>query len=133
MKRKLPVKSADIVIIFIALGLIVYWAVSVYALPGNTAQVMIQGSGQIWLFPLDADETVSVPGPIGNTIIRIHDNKAWVESSPCDNQICVAGGRIHQPGIWIACLPNNVLLRIKGSEESSSVHRTTWRQARYGK
>jgi hypothetical protein len=117
MKENPPVKAADIVIILIVLGLTVYSVFSVYARPRNTVRVLIQGSRQVWTFPLEAEETISVPGPIGNTIIRIHDNQAWVEASPCNNQICVAGGHIHQPGVWIACLPNNVFLRIEGSGE----------------
>jgi hypothetical protein len=118
MKQKLPVKGADIIIILMALGLIGYSAFSVYARPRNTVRVLIQGSRQKWTFPLDAEETVSVSGPLGNTVIRIHGKQAWVESSPCENQICVAAGHIHQQGFWVACLPNNVFLMMSGSEDS---------------
>ena len=116
MNKKLPVTILDMVIIIIALGLTGFSAFAVYAKPQNTAHVLIQGPTQTWLFPLDADESVSVPGLLGETVIRIRDNQAWVESSPCDNQICVAGGHIHEQGQWVACLPNNVFLIIEGSE-----------------
>ena len=90
MKGKLPIKIPDIVIILLALGLTGFSAFASYLSPRITTQVLIQGRDQLWLFPLDAEETVVVRGPLGDTVIRIHANQAWVESSPCDNQTCVA-------------------------------------------
>ena len=77
-------------------------------------QVLIRGQGSEWIFPIEVQETVVVPGIIGNTIIRIEDQKAWVDSSPCDNQTCVASGYVGRQGQWAACLPNGVLLIIQG-------------------
>ena len=104
--------------IVLALGLTGLSAFSVYARPQNTVQVLIQGPTQKWIFPLDAEETVTVKGVLGDTIVRIHDSQAWVESSPCDNQVCVAAGHVNHNGDWVACLPNNVFLMIEGSEGS---------------
>ena len=76
--------------------------------------MLIRGHGGEWLFPIDADEIIAVSGPLGDTIVRIGDNRARVESSPCDNQTCVASGLLTRQGQWAACLPNNVLLMIQG-------------------
>ena len=127
MKGKLPVKKADIVIILLALGLTGFSFFTVYLRPQNITQVKIQGPDQTWIFPLDAEETVNVPGPLGITVVRIHENQAWVESSPCENQTCVASGHVHQLGTWVACLPNKVLLLIEGKDESGdSPDITAW-------
>ena len=115
--KETPVKSWDLAIIFLALALTGFSAWSAYLKPGNSTQVLIEGYGNRWVFPLDAEETIPVPGPLGNTIIRIHDNQAWVESSPCDNQICVAAGRLHMHGEFAACLPNMVLVMIEGRND----------------
>ena len=117
MKGKLPVKPWDTVIIIIALAMIGFFAYSIYVQPRDTIQVLIEGSGRRWVFPLNADETIKVPGPLGNTIVRIHGHHAWVESSPCDNQICVAAGRLSGRGTFAACLPNFVLVIIEGYDE----------------
>jgi hypothetical protein len=121
MKRALPVKPLDLVIILIALVLTGVTAFTVYAKRRNTAQVSIEGPDQRWVFPLDADETVEIPGPLGNTVVRIHNSEAWVVSSPCDNQICVAAGHVHTQGEWVACLPNSIFLLIEGSDDLKNV------------
>ena len=78
------------------------------------ARVIIEGSGRRWVYPLDAEVTLSVPGPLGNTVIRIHGNQTWVESSPCDNQICVAAGKLYRNFDFAACLPNSVMMIVEG-------------------
>jgi hypothetical protein len=116
IKSRFPVRVLDIVMILLALGLTGASAFAAYVKPQNTIQVLINGSGREWVFPLDADESVAVPGPLGDTIVRIRDNQAWVESSPCTNQVCVAAGHVNAQGEWVACLPNNVFLMIEGKE-----------------
>ena len=118
MKGKPLVKFWDMVIIILALFLTGFSAFTVYGGHHNTTQVFIQSRNQQWVFPLDADETVTVRGPLGDTVIRIHERQAWVESSPCENQICVSAGHIRSRGIWVACLPNSVFLMIEGKNES---------------
>jgi hypothetical protein len=117
MKVKLPVKITDIVIILLAIGLTVFLAFAAYAKPQNTTQVLIEGENQKWIFPLDAEETVSVKGPLGTSVVKIHGNEAWFESSPCDNQTCVGMGHVNSRMQWVACLPNNVFLIIEGSDD----------------
>jgi hypothetical protein len=127
MKGKFPIKFLDVVTILFALALTGFSAFMVYAKPRDTTQVVIQGSNRSWVFPLDAEETITVPGPLGNTIIRIHDKEAWVEHSPCDNQTCVAVGHIGSHGDWAACLPNNVMVMIEGTDgRTNALDRTAW-------
>jgi len=122
VKKKLPVKILDVVIILLAIGVTGSSAFAAYIKPQNTTQVLIQGADdQQWIFPLDAEETVNVKGPLGTTVVRIHDNEAWVESSPCKNQICVAMGHAKSKGDWVACLPNNVFLMVEGNDESGKI------------
>jgi hypothetical protein len=107
------------VVLGISLALTGFSAFAVYARPQASEQVIIQGSGRTWVFPLDAEETLSVPGPLGDTVVRIHDHQAWVEDSPCDNKTCVAAGHINAQGEWVACMPNNVFLLIEGTDNGT--------------
>jgi hypothetical protein len=117
----------DLGVILLALGLTGFSAFLVYVKPGNAAQVLISGSGREWIFPLDVDERVEVPGPLGNTVVQVRNHQAWLESSPCTNQLCVAAGHVRKGGEWAACLPNNVFLKIEGSEGHKDVPDiTTW-------
>ena len=115
------IKIPDIVIILLASVLTGFSAFVSYAKPMKTSQVLIRGQERTWIFPLDAEEIVTVQGPLGNTTIKIHDSKAWVESSPCNNQTCVTQGHIRRQRAWAACLPNNVLLIIEGTDEAGNV------------
>ena len=108
-------------IILLAFGLTGYSAFAAYARPQHTSQVLIQGAYQAWVFPLDAEETVQVRGPLGITVVRISENQAWVEASPCGNQTCVGMGHVRHQGAWAACLPNNVLLLIEGNDEQGTL------------
>lgn len=114
---KLPVKIPDVFIILLAAGLTTFSAYAVYMKPQGAARVLIRGQGREWTFQLDADETVVVNGPLGDTVVKIQGNRAWVESSPCENQTCTAAGFIVKRGQWAACLPNNVLLMIRGTAD----------------
>ena len=79
--------------------------------------MLIRAYGEEWIFQTDTDETVRIKGVLGETVLRIHGSQAWVESSPCENQTCVAAGFISRQGQWTACLPNNVLLMIIGNKD----------------
>jgi hypothetical protein len=119
MKKKPPLKIADLVIILLAVALTGFSSFVAYIQPQNSIRVVIRGaSDQEWIFPLDAEETVTVRGPLGITVVRIHGNEAWVESSPCANQTCVGMGRADSRGDWVACLPNNVFFFFEGSNVS---------------
>jgi hypothetical protein len=128
MKGKLPVKIPDIVIILLALGLTVFSSFAVYARNKGFAQVLIQGPERSWVFPLDSEETVRVRGVLGgDTVVRISEGKVWAESSPCGNQLCVNMGPINANSrwAWVACLPNNVLFIIEGSNDNEQVDSIT--------
>ena len=121
MAKRIHLRPWDLIILLIAITLNCILAFSVYARPQNknpsSLKVLIQGAGREWVFPMDADETITVSGPLGNTIVRIQAREVWVESSPCNNQVCVAAGHIHRAGSWAACLPNNVFFMIEGIDE----------------
>lgn len=68
------------------------------------------------MYPLDEDRLVTVDGPLGQSLVHIHDGMAHIDQSPCRNQTCVASPPIRQTGEWSACLPNGVFIRIAGQK-----------------
>jgi len=113
----LRLKLSDILIIWLVAGITFFSGYTAYLKPQGRPQVLIRGQGSEWLFPINASEIVAVAGPLGDTIVRIEENRARIESSPCDNQTCVAAGLLTRQGQWAACLPNNVLLMIQGGDD----------------
>ncbi|MCL2267098.1 MAG: NusG domain II-containing protein [Treponema sp.] len=115
MLRK--IKIPDILIIMLAAIITFYSAYLAYIKPRGQTYILIQAEEGKWVYPVNAHETVTVNGVIGDTVIKIEDSRAWIESSPCDNKTCIAAGKISRQGEWAACLPNNVLLLLYGSAE----------------
>ena len=126
IKGKIPVKPWDLVVILLSLSLTGFSVFTTYVKPRNVLQVLIEGQNQRWIFPIDAEETVSVQGPLGPTVIRIHDKQVWVESSPCENKICMGAGHLRSNGEFAACLPNNVLIMIEGNDEPGKIDGAAW-------
>jgi hypothetical protein len=132
MSKRLGLKPFDFLALGLSVGLTVFSGYLVYAKPTAAARVIVQGEGATWVFPLDAgnqrfQETLHVPGPMGETVVEISGGQSWVESSPCTNQTCVAAGHMHRPGQWTACLPNKVFLYIEGiQDEDDAPDTTTW-------
>lgn len=100
----------------IAAAILTIAATSILAYPagGGNLTVTIEASGEQWVYPLAEDREVRVAGPLGEELIAIKDGKAFVESSPCPNKICISQGAIEKPGQWIACLPNRIFLHVDG-------------------
>ncbi|MCL2211130.1 MAG: NusG domain II-containing protein [Treponema sp.] len=111
---KLRLKLFDIIIILFVSILTFFSVYKVYIIPQDRLQALIRSRDGEWTFPVEAEETLDISGPLGITTVKLGKNKAWIESSPCDNQTCVAAGFITRNGQWAACLPNNVLLMIHG-------------------
>ena len=121
----LKIKIIDVFILLIAVGLIGFSAYAAYVKPFGFSQILIKGQDSEWTFPADAEEIITVPGPLGNTVIRMHAGRVWVESSPCKNQTCVETGFLSKQGQWSACLPNGVLLIVFGTE-NEDVDAAAW-------
>lgn len=113
---KLKMRPGDWLVLTIGILLVVGLSLRL-AQGGGEAQVRIDGAEESWIYPLDADVEVEVLGPLGETHVHIHDGAVYVSESPCNQKICIAAGSISSPGTFIACLPNQVLVRIEGVEQ----------------
>ena len=84
--------------------------------PGNTS------GGEVWVYlegkpygfyPLDSDRIVRVKGPIGTTVISIHDREAAIISAPCPYKFCEKMGPIPHHGRVMICIPNRIIVEVK--------------------
>lgn len=65
-----------------------------------------------------------IQGPLGSTFVVVSAGGARVESSPCPHKVCVGMGTISRPGEVIVCVPNGVVVRVLGQDDSA-LHATT--------
>ena len=87
----------------------------------SSSRVIIRGPDRSWIFSLNSEERLSVPGSLGDTVIEIRAGKAAIVSSPCSGKTCVAAGELKKNGQWAACLPNRVFLLIEGAQDADDV------------
>jgi hypothetical protein len=82
---------------------------------GDTVQIEAAGTAYATL-ALDKDQTLAVPGPLGQTEVVIRNHEVFVQASPCRNKICVHSGPIARSGQFIVCVPNQVVVRVIGTK-----------------
>jgi hypothetical protein len=108
------IKAGDYVVIALVTGLIVVLFSLTYGFSGSERSVEIIGSDMHEIYDVDASRVVDVEGPVGITRIIIEDGRAWVEDSDCREKICVKMGTLSRPGEQAVCLPNRVVVQMKG-------------------
>jgi len=119
-------KPFDFGIVIPLLGAVIASFVGAYSNAGERGTINLKSENGEWVFPLDAVETISVSGPLGDTVIEFGGSAARIVSSPCQNQTCVAAGAVHAPGQWAACLPNRVMLYAGESKTENNVDAAVW-------
>jgi hypothetical protein len=113
-------KIGDIFIIIIAVSAITFLSFSLINNHVSSKQCHIITRDNEYIYPLNKDKSITLEGPLGNSTIQIKDNQVFMSSSPCPLKICMKKGPISHPGDWIACLPNNILIIIKGKENEKT-------------
>ena len=68
-------------------------------------------------FPLAENRTFRVQGPLGTSLIAIHDRRARVAQDPSPRQYCVKQGWLARQGEMAVCLPNQVSLELAGAKK----------------
>jgi len=122
----MKLKPLDIPVIILATALTVITGLKAYGRGTNSLSVVVKGPDKTWIFPIEAEEHVSVAGSLGETVVKIHEGRAAIVSSPCNGQTCVAAGELNKNGQWAACLPNRVFILIEGAADSDAIDAASW-------
>ena len=102
----------DFVILLIAIAGLTITILLASQNVGNNVQVSIKGEKAEYVFPLEKDRQLDIPGPLGLTRVEIKNNAVRFIDSPCRDKICVHMGWLRSGGQWAACLPNKVFMVI---------------------
>jgi len=82
------------------------------------ARVVVSAADRIvFVAPLDREQRVELDGPLGITVLEIKKGAVRIISSPCSRKICINMGAIDQTGDLIACIPNQLVIRIEGKNK----------------
>ena len=120
-------KKMDIVII-ICLICISFLPNIVFAINLNkdydSIQAIIKVDGKLYknisLSTSKEDATFTVETKNGNNTILVKDKSISITHADCHDSLCVSQGSKSKVGDTIVCLPNKLIIEIKGKEEDSS-------------
>ncbi|MEE4311622.1 MAG: NusG domain II-containing protein [candidate division KSB1 bacterium] len=85
---------------------------------GRSAVITVDGIERERL-ALSRDRELTVSGPIGETVVKVEDNRIRVLHSDCAAKVCVKTGQIHLNGQMIVCVPNKVVISITAYHQRS--------------
>jgi hypothetical protein len=114
-------KPLDFVIALASLCLLAFVSIAAYGPGGGQVNAILKGRDGEWDYPLTTDREIKVAGPLGDTLVEIQGKTVRILDSPCPNKTCIAAGSIDRPGQWLACLPNEVIVRIEGRRDDAGV------------
>lgn len=66
-------------------------------------------------YPLESGSTMEIPVDGHNKVV-IEDGAVRMEEADCPDKLCVNQGKISKAGQTIICLPNRVMVTIKGRD-----------------
>ncbi len=118
--NKTIVRDIILVAVILAVSLSLILITRTNAKDGKELVITVDG-GIYGAYPLDKDARIEINGAEGKLVVMIEDGKAFVVSSTCAGQDCVHSKPVSHAGERIICLPNRVILQIKGDNGADVV------------
>lgn len=117
------IRKADIVL---AAVLLMFCAALAYmsAAQGSAGtEVRVDADGQLYgVYSLDENQIIDIDSEKGHNQIKIEDGKVLMTEADCPDGYCLnqhkASGGISSSKQTIVCLPNKVVISLKGDEQS---------------
>ena len=111
------IKSGDWLVI-LAGCLFILWLAGTVWFNGAADKVIIRSGGKVFReLSLSRNLDIEVPGPLGLSVISIHNHRARITSDPSPRQYCVRQGWLTRSGETAICLPNQVSLELTGGSK----------------
>jgi len=111
-----------LVIIIINIALLFYVSKNIVNTQGNEAYVYSDNKlvGQYILKDGYKNE-FTIKLNEGFNTVHIENNEVWISDSSCPDKLCQHQGKISEDGEIIVCLPNKLIIKIVGKEDSNNV------------
>ncbi len=107
----------DVVIFLLVVATTVVISIEVLTQQGDELLVRVSSDQGNYLYAPEDYGEYAIPGPLGDTIIRVAEEGVSVIDSPCPDKLCIHSAPLSRAGSWNACLPNNVFLLIESQLE----------------
>ncbi len=113
-------RKADILIPIIgAAAAVIIYLLPVYGSRERGREAVVTVDGEIFgVYPLENDADILIPGAANlNNRLVIKDGEADIIEAGCPDKTCVRMRKIKYKGETLVCLPNKVVVEIKGEGE----------------
>lgn len=120
MEQKKTFGRRDLILLLVVLVIGLAGVLFLYMRPAvSDGEVEVTVDGEVVMtLPLSEDTEVSISGfDGGENLLVISDGKAEIESASCPDGVCVRHYAISRDGESIICLPNRVVVTIRGGEK----------------
>lgn len=107
-------RADRLVIALLALAAIAAWPLVSAASPGAGAEAFISGPQGETAVSLSVDGDYDIVGSQGTLKVCVSDGEISVIESGCPDQTCVHTGAVSAAGSVVACVPNEVVVRVGG-------------------
>jgi len=122
LRKRMSGTWTDRLLLALVLAGIVFGWLHIRQLAGSGEPMVDIYHGQTLLaaYPLHAKKTVhfAAQGEIGISEIIIADGGVAIIDSPCNTKRCVLAGHKHRIGDMLVCLPNRILVAIRGDAQA---------------
>lgn len=103
-----------LILVLAALALVAWPLAAAASTTGH--RVVVGGPLGETRFALAEDRSLDVPGRLGTVTVVARGGVVAVTEATCPDQVCVRTGSVHAGGSVIACVPNGVVVSVKGGE-----------------
>lgn len=111
-------KEIVLIIVLCIISIVIYVVYSFGAKKGSVVRIYVDKEPYEEL-DLSINQTKKINTQYGINVVRIKDNKVFVESASCDNQICVNHKAISNSKESIICIPNRLVIKIEENVDGS--------------
>lgn len=121
-KKNEYLQRKDVIIMIIAVVALLLFIACYISTRGNGNTVIITHNGKELnsRYPINIDRTIMIKNEDGKVtnVICIENGKVYMKSADCPDHICIHQGKKCKDGESITCLPNRVVVEVKGSDRS---------------
>ena len=120
-KKPLIFRKNDLFLIIGIVALAVVMLVVFVRSAAGSGEAVLEitcGSSVYGIYPLNEDREISIEDK--NTVI-IKDGQVYMAEADCPDKLCVNSKPISSRGQSIVCLPNRIVLKIKGVQENDDL------------
>lgn len=114
-----------LIIFIIAISILSLVYVKKVAISYEKKYVVIQVDGKVYkkvfFGPEIVGEKIPIETKFGYNLIEIGDGKVRVIEADCPDKLDVKQGYISKPGEVIVCLPNRLVIEIKGEKKDKEI------------